>query len=47
MGISGGGEGLIIDQIKNYYIFQKKLQSVLNNEQNSIFFNKKSKFKIE
>ena len=47
MGSSGGEKGLIIDQIKNYYIFQKKLQSVLNNEQNSTLFNKKSKFKIE
>ena len=47
MGSSSGANGLIIDQIKNYYIFQKKLQSVLNNEQNSVLFNEKSKFKIE
>ena len=44
---SSGANGLIVEQIKNYYIFQKKLQSVLNNEQNSVLFNEKTKFKIE
>ena len=48
MGASGGGSELIIEQIKNYYIFQKKLQSVLNNEQNNALFNENnSKLKIE
>ena len=48
MGASGGETGIIIDQIKNYYIFQKKLNSVLNNEQNNILFNENnSKLKIE
>ena len=48
MGASGGGSELIIEQIKYYYIFQKKLQSVLNNEQNNALFNENnSKLKIE
>ena len=47
MGIGGGETGLIIDQLKYYYIFQKKLYSVVNNEQNFTLFNAYSKFSLQ
>ena len=48
MGASGAGPQLTIDQIRSYYIFQRKIASVLNNEKNCPLFNiYKDKFKIQ
>ena len=48
MGASSSGPQLIIDQMRSYYIFQKKLTSVLNNDMNNPFFSyANNKFKIE
>ncbi len=48
MGASSAGIQLVAEQIKRYYIFQKKLKSVLNNEQNKALFPKlKSNFQIQ
>ena len=46
MGISGGTR-LIVEQIRNYYIFQKKLKSVLNDEKNCSLFEEGEKLKIQ
>ena len=42
MGASGANKylNLALEQIKSYYFFQKKLESVLNNKPNNILFNK-------
>ena len=48
MGASGAGPQLTIDQIRSYYIFQRKIASVLNNEKKCPLFNiYKDKFKIQ
>ena len=48
MGIGGGETRLIFEQMKFYYIFQKKLSSVLNNTQNFTFANESnSKLEIQ
>ena len=48
MGIGKDRNQIAFEQMQNYYIFQKKLYSVLNNEQNSALFNCiEEKFQIQ